>query len=107
MNAYIYAAELLCEPCAQEIMADLTLAGQAPANPADEHTYDSGDYPKGPFTDGGGEADTPSHCGNCDTFLCNSLTPEGADYARNMIRQRHGAPGVLRQWRAFYDLARA
>jgi hypothetical protein len=34
-----------------------------------ESDYDSDDLPKGPYAQGGGEADTPQHCEGCGQFL--------------------------------------
>jgi hypothetical protein len=42
-----------------------------------ESDYDSDDLPKGPYADGGGEADTPQHCDDCRRFLENPLTGDG------------------------------
>ncbi len=44
---------------------------------ADETAYDSDDFPKGPYPDGGGEADGPSYCDDCGKFLENDLTDDG------------------------------
>jgi hypothetical protein len=74
MNAYMYQAALWCEPCGLAIMARLNEAGKMPEAPADERTYDSDDYPKGPYPDGGGESDSPEHCDGCGVFLRNPLT---------------------------------
>ena len=70
MNAYIYKAELFCETCIEQIKQTL----QKPENFTDEYSFDSDDYPKGPYTDGGGESDSPQHCGNCGCFLENPLS---------------------------------
>ena len=58
MNAYIYQAAILCPACAEIVMNQLAEEGKAPANPKDEYTFDSDDYPKGPYPNGGGEADS-------------------------------------------------
>lgn len=34
--------------------------------PQDESLYDSGEWPKGPYGNGGGEANSPQHCGARD-----------------------------------------
>jgi hypothetical protein len=73
MTAYIYQAELLCEPCATNVRVHLDSLGKKPANPDDETTYDSDDYPKGPYPDGGGEADSEQHCGYCQIALENPV----------------------------------
>jgi len=82
MNVFIFAADMHCEDCGNAIRKDLIVEGLAPADPDDEHTYDSDDYPKGPYPDGGGEADYPGHCGSCGVFLMNPLTGDGYEYLR-------------------------
>lgn len=73
MNAYIYQADLWCEDCIEEVKKTLT----PPENPDDEHTYDSDDYPKGPYPDGGGESDCVQCCAGCHCLLENDLTADG------------------------------
>lgn len=73
MQAYIYQAALLCWDCAWDTKAELD-----DRNVID--TGDSGDYPQGPYPNGGGEADSPAHCDMCGTFLGNDLTDEGRAY---------------------------
>lgn len=77
--AYIYQAELLCACCAENVTRDLVRDGQV-------NTGDSDDFPQGPFPDGGGEADCPQHCGVCEAFLENPLTPDGYDYLERSLR---------------------
>ena len=74
MKAYMYQAALLCQDCGEAARAKLDTAGQGPANAADEYSYDSDDYPKGPYADGGGEADCEQHCDHCGEPLDNPLT---------------------------------
>ena len=52
-------------------------------DPSNEHTWDSDDYPKGPYADGGGEADSPQFCAHCNAFLRNPLTADGLEYVRH------------------------
>ena len=98
MNAYTYQAALTCEECAEAIrvrvMAKMYLA-----------TID--EIPQGPVPDGGGEADSPQHCGSCGTFLENPLTAEGVEYVRDelVLARLDGVDGhgsYSEQWRAFY-----
>jgi hypothetical protein len=63
----------------------------------DQSSYDSDEYPKGPYPDGGGEADTPQHCDHCHCFLENPLTSDGYDY----VREKQNA-----EWDSFYDIDR-
>ena len=106
MNVYQYQAALYCEHCGEEIRQRLTAEGKAPANPDDECTYDSDDFPKGPYPDGGGEADCPQHCDGCGCFLENEATAEGANYIREKILDHlcsnDGDPNVIQTWRDFY-----
>lgn len=110
MDAYIYQAALWCPICTREIKKDLKKEGHVPEDPNDEHSYDSDDYPKGPFDDGGGEADTPQHCDGCNVFLENPLTSDGEEYVREAVheddeRRRRGgkANPVTGEWREYYD----
>lgn len=80
MEAYIYNADIYCADCTAQIKADLDRDGQKPANVKDECSYDSDQYPKGPYDDGGGEADCPQHCARCHVFLDNPLTTDGVKY---------------------------
>jgi hypothetical protein len=115
MRAYVYAAELLCETCglAQRELIAKDDPASVPADPDNEHSYDSGDYPKGPYDGGGGEADTPQHCGQCSDFLENDLTSEGRRYtAETIVRAlaavaetgKKSASPALITWADFYDL---
>jgi hypothetical protein len=107
LNAYIYCAALLCEPCGEAVIKELTQDGEAPADPSDESSYDSDQFPKGPYPDGGGEADTPQHCDHCGEFLDNALTGDGETYVRDAFREYvetgRGKLDVLRTWRDAYD----
>ncbi|MFN0317543.1 MAG: hypothetical protein ACKVQA_21165 [Burkholderiales bacterium] len=58
---------------------------------------DSSEYPKGPYDEGGGEADSPQHCGGCREFLENPLTPDGMEYVRDAKNA---------EWDAFYGIER-
>jgi hypothetical protein len=75
VDAFVYCAALLCSDCGEAARKDITGAGHAPADPENESSYDSDQFPKGPYPDGGGEADAPQHCDHCGTFLENPLTP--------------------------------
>jgi hypothetical protein len=93
-KAYIFQAALYCEHCGDGIKADLTAAGRVPATPDDEGSYDSDYFPKGPFPEGGGEADTPNHCDNCGLFLENPLTPDGGEYVRKKAKPFETEPDM-------------
>lgn len=85
MSAYMYRAALHCEDCGNNIKRRLEACGRAPADPDDECSFDSDDFPKGPYPGGGGEADSPQYCDTCGRFLENSLTSEGMDYVMDSI----------------------
>lgn len=105
MQAFMYCAALWCGPCVIESLITQRKASPAARDmaPAEalaqivesngftcESDYDSDDLPKGPYADGGGEADTPQHCDACGGFLENPLTAEGLAYVREAI-ERDGA----------------
>jgi len=58
--AFIYCADVWCDDCGDAIRQRLTEEGKAPADPDDEWSYDSDDFPK--RADDDDEADTPQHC---------------------------------------------
>jgi hypothetical protein len=110
MQVYIFQAALLCANCGAAKCAALDVPPGADLS--NESTWDSDDYPKGPFADGGGEADSPQHCDDCGVFLENPLTPDGEAYVRDALAQtaayaalgvRHN-PAVADEWREFYAL---
>lgn len=111
MNVFIYQAALLCEDCGEAQREHLDQAfkdsGAEAIDRDDESSYDSDRYPKGPFGDGGGEADSPQHCDQCREFLDNPLTPDGCAYVRtawsNHISAGRGSLEVLQVWRDAYD----
>lgn len=78
----------------QERIRDLTIKAALP----DPDNCDSGEYPCGPYGDGGGESDTPAHCGACGEFLENSLTSDGMAYVRDTHRD---------EWDSFYGIDRS
>ncbi len=108
---YVYNADTYCDSCGEAIRADLTRADLAPADPSDEYSYDSDDFPKGPYPCE--STDSPDHCAagvDClepvDLFdyglttssqlygaesthigalLSDGLTEHGAEYLREMM----------------------
>ena len=117
MDAYAYQAALWCGPCAikrlvEERKASPGALGMEPAKAlqqivssngfTDESDYDSDDLPKGPYSDGGGEADSPQHCDGCGLLLENPLTPDGYRYVNEKLtehaRDGSGDAEVLKQW---------
>lgn len=103
MDAYVFRAALICADCAETYKT--THPKPAHADESDEYTYDSDDWPKGPYGDGGGEADSPQHCDNCGAFLENPLTDDGVDYVAAALGDP-GTPDVLETWGAFYEMER-
>lgn len=73
MDAYIYRADIYCETCAAPNL-----------HPRRVLCGDSDCCPQGPYADGGGEADSPQHCGRCGTALDNPLTEWGLDHFEEM-----------------------
>ena len=117
MNIYVYNADIYCEDCGDAIRDRIRDEGLHPADPDDESTYDSDEFPKGPFPDGGGEADSPQHCGSGEgclnafwisqgrkvgAFLENPLTSWGKEYVREAI-QKGGEVTIL--WLEFYEFS--
>jgi len=108
MDVYMYSAALYCARCGEGMRAQLTAAGMAPADPSDECSYDSDEYPKGPFADGGGEADCPQHCDECGVFLENPLTSDGTEYVEEACKatlKRDGDSVALSVWAPFYGIS--
>ncbi len=87
MNVFVYQAALYCEPCGTSIRERLDGEGKRPADLDNESSFDSDDYPKGPYADGGGEADSPNHCDACNAFLENALTTDGESYLADQISE--------------------
>ena len=73
--AYIYQADVWCDDCGKAICRRLKREGNAPANPDDEWTFDSDEYPK--RADDDDEADTPQHCASGEHCI-NAVTFQAA-----------------------------
>jgi len=99
MDAYVYQADLFCEDCIEKIKKSLNPVGII--NLDDEYSYDSDEYPKGPYTDGGGEADYPHHCADCGVFLENPLTSDGQEYVKECYQEKPESE-VIKEWIEFY-----
>lgn len=97
MEVFAFQAALLCVTCGEQ--AILTCRGKGLAD-----NGDSGDFPQGPYSNGGGEADTPQACDVCGTFLENPLTRDGAAYVRERLGSGKGDSDVLATWASFYGL---
>lgn len=116
MDAYIFQADLYCGPCMIESLIAHDKASPAARDMAPgaaleqitesngfmcESDYDSDDLPKGPYADGGGEADRPQHCGRCRVFLENPLTRDGEIYVVAAAKERLSS--TCREWHDFYS----
>ena len=120
MEVYIYAADIYCKECGEAIRKEIAeedefrYAKITPSNPDNEWSYDSGEFPKGPYPDGGGEADCPQHCGSgpechnaielpdgtkVGAWLENELTMDGLEYVKEAIRE---GGEVAEMWNGFY-----
>lgn len=103
MQVYIFQADIYCEACGKDMIASLEKTTGAP--PIDMRE-DSNVWPQGPYSDGGGEADCPQHCGSCGVFLDNPLTADGVKYASDAIREfdmtGKGNAEVIETWRDAY-----
>jgi len=111
-QTYIYRADIYCEDCAKEIMARLlTESGKKLEDYEDEHTYDSDEFPKGPYEDE--ESDTPEHCANGPScinaitlpdgtkigdWLENDLTDYGVEYIKEVIEEGGPVAGLWAEW---------
>lgn len=97
---YIYQADTYCDGCGDEIRAEIA---DPPADPNDEHTYDSDEYPKVADVENE-EADAPCHCARCHAFLHNPLTGDGYGYVQEAL-QRAPLPlsDVLQEWADEYS----
>jgi hypothetical protein len=122
MDAYVYQAALWCGPCVITLLVEKRKAspGALSMEPAealqqivsangftDENDYDSDDLPKGPYPNGGGEADTPQHCDGRGLFLENPLTADGYRCVNEKLtehaRDGSGDAEVLKQWSERYN----
>lgn len=94
--AYIYRADIWCDDCGQAIRDRLTAKGKAPADPDDEWSYDSDDFPK--YVDSDEESDSPQHCAANELcinaieiedgkvgLLFGELTGDGMEYVDEAI----------------------
>jgi len=86
VNVYVFQAALYCEECGEDLVRKLDMEGKTPETPCDENSYDSDDYPKGPYTEEQvGESDSPSHCDACNKFLESPLTKDGLVYVLETV----------------------
>ncbi len=118
MYGAIYAADMWCEDCAEEIKRRIRAEGNAPTDEDDQGSYDSDEFPKD--CDVSCESDTVEHCAageDCinaidfgdwkiGCWLENDLTDSGNDYVMEAVREgREGAfdNDVTELWAEYYD----
>jgi len=73
--AYIYCADIYCDSCGEAIRERITREGFAPADPDDERSYDSDEFPKRAGDDE--ESDIPTNCGAHEDCLEADTLPSG------------------------------
>lgn len=108
MYVYVYNADIYCEKCGRQ---HVIACGEADAKLGrlSADASDSNSYPQGPYPDGGGEADCPQHCADCNVFLENPLTPEGQTYVAECVtiaicaKKTTAESVALSMWLPFYD----
>jgi hypothetical protein len=105
MDAYIFQAALICTDCSHGVQGALIKPDHV--DMIDQDSYDSDEWPKGPYSEGGGEADSPQHCDHCGVFLDNPLTGDGETYVRDAFREYvelgRGSLDILAEWKAAYN----
>lgn len=114
---YIYCADIWCDDCGRKICKRLKREGNAPADPTDEGSYDSDEYPKRASDDE--EADTPQHCASGEHcinavtlssggkvgLLFGELTAVGVEYVKEAIAEAEAGMGskeVTDLWQQHY-----
>lgn len=83
MLAYAYQGSLYCETCGQEVIEEIRSRRDAAERFG---SLDSNVFPQA-ACNGGGEADSPSHCDSCGRFLANPLTADGLQYVREKLEE--------------------
>ena len=116
--AYIYAADIFCDACGEAIRKEIIeedtqrYTRLAPADPDDETSYDSGDFPK--LCGDDEESDCPQNCGSGENCLeadvlpsghkigkqFGSLSLDGVDYLKEAIEE---GGEVAEFWADFYS----
>ena len=112
---FIYAAACYCDECGIAIQKDVLKAlNKTPEDFADERTFDSDEYPKGPYSDEQ-EADGPEHCASgedclnptiigdqvCGYFFGNELTTHGVENLQEM--HRNSPSEITEFWVNYYN----
>lgn len=101
MKVSIYQAAFLCEDCTNKTKKELNYLHED----LPQHEYDSNNYPKGLYENGGGESDTPGSCDHCHIFLENPLTGDGIQYVLDVFVScilQNRINKVVQEWIEFY-----
>lgn len=102
---YVYQAAFLCEVCGEGQRMYQKMEDTSPEDIKDENSYDSDDFPKGPYE--ASESDSPDHCDECNVFLENPLTAYGREELYRMVASAlyNGSMNeYMLEWIEFYDL---
>ena len=70
---YVYQAAFLCEACGERMRFKLDSEGLTPEESENETTYDSDDYPKGPYR--AEEVETCDSMDRCLNLTESEVTP--------------------------------
>ena len=102
---YVYAADIYCADCGDEIITALRAERPDVAARADAgEELDSAEWPAGPYHESAGETDIPAHCGRCGAYLAHPLTTDGIRYVveslSDFIRHGTGSADTLAEWTA-------
>ena len=103
LGIMIYTGNVYCEACGIAIRQKLTAEGKAPADVANEFSYESTDFPKGPYEELFSRR--PCHCVECKQFLQNPLTEDGWEFVRAMVAENNAKGRIstaIIQWENFY-----
>jgi hypothetical protein len=115
--AYIYQADVWCDDCGEAICQRLKREGKAPADPTDEWTFDSDEYPK--RAGDADEMDTPQHCASGEYcvnaimlpsgekvgYLFSEFTLDGMEYVKESAAEAEegfGSKEVVALWQQHY-----
>ncbi len=101
MEFFVYNDDVYCFSCGEKLRNRLPVPQGVDLE--DGNTFDSDEYPKGPYSGQEGLADTPQYCAGCGVFLENPLTEDGEDYVRETIAFKNGNPKVRKEWQEFYS----
>lgn len=117
MDVYLYAADFLCDKCGEALIRRFNpRRGKRRALLSHEISGDHNEFPQGPYSDGGGESDTPQHCmagQHCKQalklpggikvgcWLENPLTRHGVDYVRAAVEE--GGYVATELWAKYYQ----